>query len=348
MAETLTPFRYEFDGTKAEFANQGKALADEKGLIVFIKDASNSGAGACIYAKGMYFGDVQTMIAAMSYLKGISIGGVTYNAAAGGGYLKIEAADPATVAVTVDSDGVKIGLTAAFVKSVNDTATQLATIAGDYLKAADRTALENLITALSDKVGDTDDLTTSGKTVVEAINEVAETVTNTGTASKVTVTEKGASGDYAQVYEIKQGTQTIGTINIPKELVVESGEVVTNPEGQPEGTYIKLTLQNVTEPLYIDVAKLVDVYKPASGATQIQLDIDSSNTISASIVAGSITATELAAGAVTTAKVADKNVTLAKLSEAVQTSLGKADAAAPQSTTYTKTEVDNMFAWGTF
>lgn len=144
------------------------------------------------------------------------------------------------------------------------------------------------------------------------------------------------------MYEFKQGTSTIGTINIPKELVVESGEVVTNPKGKPAGTYIKLTLRNVTEPLYIDVAKLVDVYTAQQSATQVQLNIDASNVISATIVAGSVTATELAANAVVTAKIADKNVTKEKLAQAVQESLGKADAAAPQATTYTKDEVDDL------
>ena len=103
-----------------------------------------------------------------------------------------------------------------------------------------------------------------------------------------------------------------------------------------------MTLQNVADPLYIDVAKLVDVYTAQANATQVQLSIDANRVISATIKSGSVTATELASNAVTTVKVADKNITKAKLSDEVQTSLGKADAAAPQSTTYTKTEVDNL------
>ena len=114
-------------------------------------------------------------------------------------------------------------------------------------------------------------------------------------------------------------------------MVVEAGEVVTNPEGQPEGTYIKLTLANVTEPLFINVGSLVDIYKAKANATQVQLVIDSaSREISATIVAGSISATELADNAVTTVKIADANVTLAKLSASLQASIAKADAAAPQ------------------
>lgn len=291
-----------------------------------------------------------------NFVKGINVGGQSYNAAMGGGYVAFAAADPTTVAINAGSNGIEIGLTEAFIKKVDDVVALASTISGDYLKASDKTALEGLISAAQSKgqegldkaneiaedVGNVDELSTENKEVVKAINEVLAAVGTGGTAAVVTVTEKGATDAYAQVYEIKQGTTTVGTINIPKELVVESGEVVTNPSGQPAGTYIKLTLQNVANPLYIDVAKLVDVYTAKANATQVQLDIDASNVISATIVAGSITSTELAANAVVTAKIADKNVTKGKLADAVQASLDKADAAAPQSTTYTKTEVDGL------
>jgi hypothetical protein len=193
-------------------------------------------------------------------------------------------------------------------------------------------------------VGNVDNLSTANKEVVKAINVVLAAVGTGGTAAVVTITEKGTTTDYAQVYEVKQGTTVVGTINIPKELVVSAGEVVTNPTGKPAGTYIKLTLQNVTDPLYIDVAKLVDVYTAQANATQVQLSIDANRVISATIKAGTITSTELATDAVTTIKVADGNITKAKLSSEVQASLGKAEAAAPQSTTYTKTEVDNLIS----
>lgn len=154
-------------------------------------------------------------------------------------------------------------------------------------------------------------------------------------ASAVTIETKGPLDDYAQVYEIKQGETVIGEINIPKELFVQSGEVVENPEGYEEGTYIKLVLQNVTNPLFVNVAKLVDVYTAEKDAAQVQLAINSLNEISATIVAGSIGATELA----------DNSITKSKLDSSVQSSLDKADAAAPQDTTYTKDEVDDMWEW---
>lgn len=180
------------------------------------------------------------------------------------------------------------------------------------------------VDTLETNVGSVDGLSTTNKTVVGAINEVLAAVGTGGTAAVVTV-EKSTDG---LSYTIKQGNATVGTIDIPKDMVVTAGEVVTNPAGQAEGTYIKLTLANVADPLYINVGTLVDIYKEHANATQVQVAIDSATReISATIVAGSIGTTELADNAVVTAKIADANVTKAKLSTEVQTSLGLADTA---------------------
>lgn len=199
--------------------------------------------------------------------------------------------------------------------------------------AADKAQGE--VDAVEVGMGNVDDLSTTNKTVVGAINEVLAAVGTGGTAAVVTMTSDTTTEGALKSYTIKQGTTLVGTIDIPKDMVVESGEVVTNPEGQPEGTYIKLVLANVTDPLYINVGHLVDIYKAQESAAQVQLTIDSSTReISAAIVAGSIGTTELADNAVVTAKIADANVTKAKLSSEVQASLDKADAAA------TKAEFD--------
>lgn len=89
------------------------------------------------------------------------------------------------------------------------------------------------------------------------------------------------SGDYAAIYHLtKDGVNTGAAINIPKDLFVKSGEIVDNPAGQPAGKYIKLTLQNQTEPIYINVADLVDAYTAGNGIT-----ISTTNEISAKVVA---------------------------------------------------------------
>ena len=185
------------------------------------------------------------------------------------------------------------------------------------------------ITAVDTKVGNTASLGTEAKTdIVSAINEVLNAVEVGGTGSVVKL-EEGTSPDYAKVYTLKQGDKSVGTINIPKDMVVSNGTVEVDPDGQEKGTYIVLTLANATsDKLYINVGKLVDIYIAKQGATQIQLAIDKgTREISATIVAGSITATELASNSVTTAKITDKNVTKEKLEDSIQASLGKADSA---------------------
>ncbi len=90
------------------------------------------------------------------------------------------------------------------------------------------------------------------------------------------------TSEYAAVYYLtKNGVNTGVAINIPKDLFVESGEIVTNPTGQPAGKYLKLVLQNQTEPIYINVADLVDAYTSGLGIT-----ISTNNEISIKIVVG--------------------------------------------------------------
>lgn len=190
------------------------------------------------------------------------------------------------------------------------------------------TQVETDIDNIEDAVGALDELTTTEKgNLVGAINEILTKVEELAKNEKVTIEEDTTSSDYAKVYTVKQGTTTIGTINIPKDMVVQSGRVVENPDDEHIGTFIELTLANATaDKIYVEVGTLVDIYTAAESATQIQLAINDRE-ISATIVAGSVTATELAANAVTTVKIADGNVTYAKLAADVQTSLGKADSA---------------------
>ena len=158
-------------------------------------------------------------------------------------------------------------------------------------------------------------------TVTGYIDEaVADGIADAVADSAVTLEEASTpTTGYLKTYELSQGGTLVGKIDIPKDLVVTSGEIVVNPQGQPSGTYLKLTIANQTEPVYINVADLCDVYTAAQSAAQVQLAISSTNEISASIVAGSIDTAELAGGAVTTAKIADDAVTAAKISVSAHT-----------------------------
>lgn len=184
------------------------------------------------------------------------------------------------------------------------------------------------VDALEEKVGDVSTLTTSVKSdVVSAVNEVKTAVDSAKTAGEVTVTTDGTTEGYLKTYTIKQGGVEISKIDIPKDLVVVSGEVVVDPEGQTAGTYIKLVIANQEAPIYINVKSLVDVYTAEQSATQIQLSISDTNEISATIVSGSVGTTELADGSVTTVKIADANVTLAKLAKDVTDAIADAKKA---------------------
>lgn len=175
--------------------------------------------------------------------------------------------------------------------------------------------MDEKIGKVDTKVGELANLETTKKdNLVNAVNEVRTAIASGGTAAQITIDTTTTTEGYLKSYTIKQGSTTVGTIDIPKDLVVTEGSVVTDPEGQTKGTYIKLVIANQTEPLYINVGSLVDIYTVQASATQIQLAIDNSTReISATIVAGAVGATELSENAVTTIKIADANVTLAKL-----------------------------------
>lgn len=171
------------------------------------------------------------------------------------------------------------------------------------------------VNTVDTKVGDVSKLNTTAKTdLVSAVNEVRNAVSSGGTEAAITIDTTTTTEGYLKSYTIKQGSNTVGTIDIPKDLVVVSGSVEVDPDGQAAGTYIKLVIANQAEPLYINVGTLVDIYTAKTAATQVQLTVDNTTReISAVIVAGSVGTTELADGSITTVKIADANVTLAKL-----------------------------------
>ncbi len=194
-------------------------------------------------------------------------------------------------------------------------------------------ALTTRVDKAETDIGSTDNLTTASKNLVGALNEVKAAVSSGNNASAISISTEVTAAGMLKSYTIKQGSTTVGSIDIPKDMVVKSGEVVQlkadEVTGYKAGTYIKLTIANATnDVIYINVGTLVDIYKAKANATQVQIAIDSTTReISASIKAGSVGATEIADGAITTVKIADGNVTKSKLATDVQTSLGKADSA---------------------
>lgn len=90
-------------------------------------------------------------------------------------------------------------------------------------------------------------------------------------AGAVTIAEAAGSGDILKSYTFTQNGATIGTINLAKDLVVSGGEVV-EVDGEK---YLRLTIANQDEPVYIAVKDLVDIYKGSA-----YIDVAADNTIS--------------------------------------------------------------------
>lgn len=87
-------------------------------------------------------------------------------------------------------------------------------------------------------------------------------------ADKYNLVKDADSGDYAAVYHLTKNGANFGeAINIPKDMVVKSGSVVTDPEGQNAGTYIVLTLANATnDKIYVPVDQLIEYVTSGSSA----------------------------------------------------------------------------------
>ena len=149
-----------------------------------------------------------------------------------------------------------------------------------------------------------------GATATTAIAYVDEKIAAIPAQVDYTVTcDTSTPAGVAKRYVLSQKGSAIATIDIPSDMVVSSGKVVENPAGQTAGTYIELTLANATkDKIYINVGDLIE-YVTGDTATD-----------------GIIT-TSVDANHVLTATIGDGTITKAKLTEAVKTSLGKADTA---------------------
>lgn len=117
--------------------------------------------------------------------------------------------------------------------------------------------------------------------------------------SSVSVIEAAGTGDVLKTYTIKQGNVSVGTINIPKDFLVKSGEVKTvsaadNPySGAKVGDkYLDFVVNTkdgsgTDTHMYIPVKDLTDVYTGVN-TTTINVSVGSDNKISANINTGSV------------------------------------------------------------
>lgn len=119
---------------------------------------------------------------------------------------------------------------------------------------------------------------------------VEYSIVKLGTASE------GASASYQLA---KDGTTFGAVIDIPKDMVVSSGTVVTKDVAGAwgeAGTYIELTLANAAnDKLYINVGNLIEYVTSGSVAgDKVMISVSADHKVTATISAGAITATELA------------------------------------------------------
>lgn len=172
------------------------------------------------------------------------------------------------------------------------------------------TDAQSSVNALSNKVGSIPE-SSSATTVVGYVDEKVGAIP-AQTNYSVSVTSSTVEG-LAKRYTIHQEATGLDVnIDIPTDMVVKSGEVVTNPAGQTAGTYLVLTLANATnDKVYIDVGNLIEYVTSGSGADDmVKIAVSADHKVTASITDGSITK--------------------AKLATAVQNSLDKADSAIQQ------------------
>ena len=149
-----------------------------------------------------------------------------------------------------------------------------------------------------------------GATATTAIGYVDEKIAAIPAQVDYSVTvDTSTPTGVAKRYVFSQKGSEVVTIDIPKDMVVESGEVVENPAGHTAGTYLVLTLANATsDKVYINVGDLIEYVTGAEASDGIiTTAVDSNHVL--------------------TATIGDGKITKAKLADAVQTSLGRADTA---------------------
>ena len=231
-----------------------------------------------------------------------------------------------TGAITVDGAGsgdykVKLAMTG---QTLGATIEGLGTAAAQNVEAFDAFgAAANVKKEVVNTVSVGDGLLRSGEAISPKIDVVIDPVEGnalsksaTGlkvtipAAAKYSIVKDESSSDYAAVYHLtKDGANVGASINIPKDMVVKSGAVVTNPEGQTAGTYLVLTLANATEDkIYIPVDSLIEYVTSGSAADDmVVVNVSGDHKVTATIT--------------------DGKVTKAKLDVNVQASLGLADSA---------------------
>ena len=147
-----------------------------------------------------------------------------------------------------------------------------------------------------------DETTADGELTKQTIKQGAsgsETEVGTIVVPDLKMEVKATPNDgYLKTYQFTYGTGTTFEIDIPKDLVVESGDVIVVSDDAPvsgltNGTYLKLVIVNQTEPIYINTSDLCDVYTGKTATDGVSVSVSDTNEISATLVGKAVTEANL-------------------------------------------------------
>ena len=187
---------------------------------------------------------------------------------------------PATVGTIGDSTP---DTDLANVKAIKDfVAAEIAKIptAKDYtVTLVDETTADGELTKQTIKQGASGSETEVGTIVVPDLKMEVKATPNDG---------------YLKTYQFTYGTGSTFEINIPKDLVVTAGEIIVVNSSSPisgltDGTYLKLTIANQTDPVYINTSDLCDVYTGKTATDGVSVAVSDTNEISATLVGKAVT-----------------------------------------------------------
>lgn len=221
----------------------------------------------------------------------------------------------------------------------------------DWAKAASKpTYSANEIDGLSDYIsGEIQDTDTQYKLEVDADNSrkfhLYSQAKGTSTWNLVSTITIPAQTDYtvtvtpstpdgvAKRYNIKQTATNLDVnIDIPKDMVVESGTVETKAEAGvwgEAGTYLHLVLANATEDnIYINVGSLIEYVTSGSKVgDQIVIDVSADHKVTATLTEGSVTLAQLHANVQSAIGKAHSHTNKAELDKIATGDKAKWDAA---------------------
>ena len=227
-----------------------------------------------------------------------------------------------------------------------DAAIAAAKKAGDDAQAA-VDALEELVGTLPDGA--------TATTVVGYVDEKVGAIP-AQTDYTVTVTPSTPNG-VAKRYNIKQTATNLDVnIDIPKDMVVESGSVETKDAAGAwgeAGTYLHLVLANATEDdIYINVGSLIEYVTSGSKVgDQIVIDVSADHKVTATLTEGSVTLAQLHADVQSAIGKAHSHTNKAELDKIVTGDKAKWDAAEQKAHEHDNKTIldaifqDNVDAW---